>query len=38
MRAKYGDRNRKIIEERNNYYVEMGKMERIYKEIKKRSA
>ncbi len=30
---KFGERNRKIIEERNNYYKEMAKMEEIYKKL-----
>lgn len=33
VRAKFGERSRKIIEERNNYYVEMEKMENIYTEL-----
>ncbi|MGQ9460599.1 MAG: glycosyltransferase family 4 protein [Candidatus Bathyarchaeaceae archaeon] len=33
IRTKFGKVNRKIIEERNNYYKEMEKMERIYKEL-----
>ena len=32
-RMKFGDFNRKIIEERNNYYREMGKIENLYEEI-----
>lgn len=32
-RMKFGMRNRKIIEERNDYYKEMEKMENIYKEL-----
>jgi len=32
---KFGKINRKIIEERNNYYKEMAKMEEIYKELVK---
>ena len=33
IRKKFGGINRKIIEERNNYHKEMGKMEEIYKEL-----
>jgi glycosyltransferase involved in cell wall biosynthesis len=33
IKARFGEINRKIIEERNNYYKEMAKMERIYEEI-----
>ena len=33
VRMKFGKINRKIIEERNNYYKEMEKMENIYKEL-----
>ena len=33
VRMKFGMRNRKIIEERNNYYKEMEKMENIYIEL-----
>jgi len=33
MRTRFGRINRKIIEERNNHYVEMGKMESIYEEL-----
>ena len=33
VRMKFGMRNRKIIEERNNYYKEMEKMESIYIEL-----
>ena len=33
LRESFGKYNRKIIEERNNYYKEMEKMEEIYKEI-----
>jgi len=33
IRKKFGKINRKIIEERNNYYKEMEKMEDIYKEL-----
>lgn len=36
LRKKFGKINRKIIEERNNYYKEMGKMEDIYKELVRR--
>jgi glycosyltransferase involved in cell wall biosynthesis len=36
MRKKFGKVNRKIIEERNNYYKEMEKMEAIYEELKRR--
>jgi len=32
-RIKFGEINRKVIEERNNYYKEMAKMENIYKEL-----
>jgi len=32
-RKKLGKKNRKVIEERNNYYKEMEKMEEIYKKI-----
>jgi len=32
-RKKLGKNNRKVIEERNNYYKEMEKMEEIYKKI-----
>ena len=32
-RMKFGKINRKIIEEKNNYYKEMAKMENIYKEL-----
>jgi len=32
-RFKFGEMNRKIIEEKNNYYKEMDKMEEIYKEL-----
>ncbi len=32
-RMKFGKTNRKIIEQRNNYYVEMEKMEEIYKKV-----
>lgn len=31
----FGERNRKIIEDRNNYYVEMEKMEKLYFELQK---
>jgi glycosyltransferase involved in cell wall biosynthesis len=34
--SKFGERNRKIIEERNDYYKEMGKMEKIYQELAER--
>jgi len=34
--AQYGSFNRKIIQERNNYYVEMAKMEKLYREVVKR--
>lgn len=30
---KFGERNRRIIEERDNYYKEMAKMEEIYKKL-----
>lgn len=33
IRTKFGEVNRKIIEERNDYYKEMEKMESIYKEL-----
>jgi len=33
IRRKFGEINRKIIEERNDYYKEMEKMESIYKEL-----
>ena len=33
MRLRFGGVNRKIIEENYNYYKEMGKMEKIYKEL-----
>jgi len=36
LRKKFGQINRKIIEERNNYYQEMEKMENIYKELIKK--
>jgi len=36
IRKKFGKINRKIIEERNNYYKEMEKMEDIYKELIRR--
>lgn len=36
VRKKFGKISRKIIEERNNYYKEMGKMEKIYKELVRR--
>lgn len=32
-RIKFGKLNRKVIEDRNNYYKEMAKMEKIYKEL-----
>jgi len=35
FRKKWGELNRKIIIEKNNYYKEMKKMENIYKNIKK---
>ena len=37
IRKEFGMRNRKIIEERNNYYKEMAKMENIYKELIERN-
>lgn len=37
IRKKFGKTNRKIIEERNNYYKEMKKMEDIYKELTRRT-
>jgi len=33
IRVEFGERNRKIIEERNNYYKEMEKMDNIYKDL-----
>ena len=36
IRKKFGKTNRKIIEERNNYYKEMEKIEDIYKELIRR--
>jgi len=33
IRAEFGEISRKIIEERNNYYKEMNKMENIYREL-----
>jgi glycosyltransferase involved in cell wall biosynthesis len=36
VRKEFGMRNRKIIEERNNYYKEMKKMENIYIELVER--
>lgn len=33
IRRRFGNMNRKIIEERNNYYKEMAKMEDIYKKL-----
>jgi glycosyltransferase involved in cell wall biosynthesis len=36
VRKKFGKISRKIIEERNNYYKEMEKMEKIYKELVRR--
>jgi glycosyltransferase involved in cell wall biosynthesis len=33
VRMKFGMRNREIIEDRNNYYKEMEKMENIYMEL-----
>ncbi|VUT27998.1 MAG: Trehalose synthase [Candidatus Syntrophoarchaeum sp. GoM_oil] len=36
LRSEFGKRNRRIIEERNNYYKEMEKMERIYTELVER--
>jgi glycosyltransferase involved in cell wall biosynthesis len=35
IRRRFGNINRKIIEQRNNYYVEMQKMEGIYKKLVK---
>lgn len=32
-RIKFGKNNRKVIEERNNYYIEMEKMENIYQDL-----
>jgi len=37
IRRKFGKINRKIIEEKNNYYKEMEKMEDIYKELAQRN-
>ena len=37
VRAEFGKRGRKIIEVRNNYYVEMEKMENIYMELIERN-
>jgi glycosyltransferase involved in cell wall biosynthesis len=36
VRSRFGQINRKIIEERNNYYREMEKMERIYEQLVQR--
>jgi len=36
IRKKFGKINRKIIEEKNNYYKEMKKMEDIYKRLTRR--
>jgi len=36
VRKRFGHINRKIIEERNNYYKEMEKMETIYEELTRR--
>lgn len=36
VRKEFGRKNRKIIEEKNDYYKEMGKMEEIYKELIKK--
>lgn len=36
VRKKFGKISRKIIEERNNYHKEMGKMGKIYKELVRR--
>jgi len=33
LRKEMGERNRKLIVEKNNYYIEMSKMEIIYKNI-----
>jgi glycosyltransferase involved in cell wall biosynthesis len=33
IRKNFGEKNRKIIEEKNNYYREMEKMENFYKEL-----
>ena len=33
---RYGLFNRSVIRERNNYYVEMAKMEKLYKQVAKR--
>jgi len=35
-RIKYGKRNRKVIEERNNHFIEMKKMENIYLNLAKK--
>jgi len=37
IRKQFGKINRKIIEERNNYYTEMEKMEDIYKKLVQRN-
>jgi len=33
LRKSFGEYNRKIIEEKNNYYKEMEKMEGVYKKL-----
>ncbi len=33
IRKEFGKKNREIIEKKNNYYKEMGKMENIYREL-----
>jgi glycosyltransferase involved in cell wall biosynthesis len=38
LRIKFGEGGRKVIKEKNNYYVEMAKMETIYKELAKSCA
>jgi glycosyltransferase involved in cell wall biosynthesis len=38
LRKKFGVGGRKIIQEKNNYYVEMEKMEKIYKELARNRA
>jgi glycosyltransferase involved in cell wall biosynthesis len=37
IRGRFGNINRKIIEERNDYYKEMAKMEDIYRELVRRT-
>lgn len=36
MRKQWGDFNRRVIQERNNYYLEMGKMEKLYESLAER--